>query len=80
MAWTALSAQRERATVVATWKAFADFAADRRDGQSAEAFYDFAADWSGSEPFARSLRQFVTADWSGANGRLIVDGLFEGSL
>ncbi|NHK27376.1 M1 family metallopeptidase [Parvularcula flava] len=80
MTWTALSAQREGATVVSTWKAFADFAAERRDGQSAEAFYDFAADWSGSEPFTRSLRQFVTADWSGANGRLIVDGLFEGSL
>ncbi|GGD05198.1 hypothetical protein [Aquisalinus flavus] len=80
MAWTALSAQREGATVVATWKAFADFAAGRRDGQSAEAFYDFAAEWSGSEPFTRSLRQFVRADWSGANGRMIVDGLFEGSL
>lgn len=80
MVWTALSAQREGATVVATWKGFVDFASGRRDGQSAEAFYDFAAEWSGSEPFTRSLRQFVNADWSGANGRLTIDGLFEGSL
>ena len=79
--WIALAAQQETdgGAVAVTWAAFADFAENRRDGQSADAFFDFAEDWGG-DAFANAARQFVNADFSAGNGDLVIEGLFAADL
>lgn len=74
--WAALSAQRADATVSDAWLAFHD----AEPVPDEAAFLRFAEDWTGDPDFARSVRKFLNADWSGADGGQVIEGLYNGTL
>lgn len=74
--WATLAAQKQGSTILDAWQAWIGYCEQHHMDQGAQNFYKFVEHYSGKNSFATSVQNFVSSDYSGADGAQIIERLF----